>query len=382
MSKQISNSWVAIFLTFLMLISTSATAVETTVPSESTTLPPKFIYYAKSTKLAGPGLILVDPSTNTTLYDEASTVPRAPASVFKLISSFSTLKYVGSDFRFKTKIFKTAVTNTYVLDGDMDPWLTSDIKLAKANEQRYLPSLISKANKSKAKSITIEHTGVFTRDLENLAKYLKVRRIAVKFRELTPTDATARATEEIGALQSVPVSKMVTFSILWSDNQLADRLARAAARVKYGASDQVALQNTFVAALSEYGINVIGLNAIDGSGLSRENKVSARTIVEVLMQIRKDPLFAPIYEGLPISGKTGTLKNRFITTAPHAVGLVHAKTGFINTTVSLAGFVTVGAKEYVFAVIADNLEPKLVARNRARETIDLMLGTITQPAIP
>ena len=61
---------------------------------------------------------------------------------------------------------------------------------------------------------------------------------------------------------------------------------------------------------------------------------------------------------------------------------MHAKTGFINTTVSLAGFVTVGAKEYVFAVIADNLEPKLVARNRARETIDLMLGTFTQPALP
>ena len=79
------------------------------------------------------------------------------------------------------------------------------------NEQRYLPNLISKANKSKAKSITIEHTGVFTKDLENLAKYLKVRRISVKFRELTPTAATARATEEIGVLQSVPVSKMVPF---------------------------------------------------------------------------------------------------------------------------------------------------------------------------
>lgn len=231
MSWQKSKSWAAIYFTFLMLISTSATAVETTVLSESTTLPLKFMYYAKSTKLAGPGLILIDPITNTTLYDEASTIPRAPASVFKLISSFSTLKYVGSDFRFKTKISKTAVTNTYVLDGDMDPWLTSDIKLAKANEQRYLPSLISKANKSKAKSITIEHTGVFTKDLENLAKYLKVRDIKVKFRELTPAAAAARATEEIGALQSVPVSQMVTFSILWSDNQLADRLARAAARL-------------------------------------------------------------------------------------------------------------------------------------------------------
>ena len=31
---------------------------------------------------------------------------------------------------------------------------------------------------------------------------------------------------------------------------------------------------------------------------------------------------------------------------------------------------------------ADKLEPKWVARNRARETIDAMLGTIAQPATP
>ncbi|MCX6420212.1 MAG: D-alanyl-D-alanine carboxypeptidase [Actinobacteria bacterium] len=153
MSKQNSKSWAAIYLTLLMLISTSATAVETTVPSESTTFPPKFIYYAKSIKLAGPGLIVIDPSTSTTLFDEASEVPRAPASVFKLVSTFAALKYVGPDFQFKTKIFTTSSKNTYLLDGDLDPWLTSDIKLAKKNGQKYLPILISKANKVNAKSI-------------------------------------------------------------------------------------------------------------------------------------------------------------------------------------------------------------------------------------
>lgn len=369
----------AIGIISLLIISlNSASAIETLVPSENSALPSRFVYYATSVKLAGPGLIVIDPSTNSTLFDQASEVPRAPASIFKLISTFSALKYVGSDFRFSTKISKTSANDTYVLDGDLDPWLTSDIKLAKENNQRYLPILISKANKSNSKSIIIEHTGVFTRDLENLAKYLKARHIAVKFREVKPDVAASQATEEIATLVSVPVSEMVKFAILWSDNQLADRLARAAARIKSGSSDQTALQSTFVAALSEYGINVAGLNAVDGSGLSRDNKVSARTIAEVLIQIRKDPLFSPIYEGLPVAGKTGTLKKRFLTTAPNAVGLVHAKTGFINTTVSLAGYVTVGSKEYVFAVIADKLEPKWVARNRARETIDSMLGTIAQ----
>ena len=367
-------------ISFLLFTMTTANAVETSVPSENNSLPPKFNFYATSVKLAGPGLIVIDPSSGTTLFDQASDLPRAPASIFKLISTFAALKFVGPNFRFNTKIFKTNSQNTYVLDGDLDPWLTSDIKLAKKNNQKYLPILISKANKTNAKSIVIEHTGVFTRDLENLSKYLKTRGVNVKFREVSPTEVSTRTTEEIASLESVPVSEMVKFAILWSDNQLADRLARAAARIKSGRSDQLGLQSTFEAVLGEYGINFQGLNAIDGSGLSHDNKVSARTIVEVLMQIRKDPFFAPIYEGLPVAGKTGTLKKRFLTTAPNAVGLVHAKTGFISTTVSLAGYVTVGAKEYVFAVIADNLEPTWVARNRARETIDSMLGTIAEPA--
>jgi len=367
-------------ISFLLFTMTTANAVETSVPSENNSLPSKFNFYATSVKLAGPGLIVIDPSSGTTLFDQASDLPRAPASIFKLISTFAALKFVGPNFRFNTKIFKTNSQNTYVLDGDLDPWLTSDIKLAKKNNQKYLPILISKANKTNAKSIVIEHTGVFTRDLENLSKYLKTRGVNVKFREVSPTEVSTRTTEEIASLESVPVSEMVKFAILWSDNQLADRLARAAARIKSGRSDQLGLQSTFEAVLGEYGINFQGLNAIDGSGLSHDNKVSARTIVEVLMQIRKDPFFAPIYEGLPVAGKTGTLKKRFLTTAPNAVGLVHAKTGFISTTVSLAGYVTVGAKEYVFAVIADNLEPTWVARNRARETIDSMLGTIAEPA--
>lgn len=367
-------------ISFLLFTMTTANAVETSVPSENNSLPSKFNFYATSVKLAGPGLIVIDPSSGTALFDQASDLPRAPASIFKLISTFAALKFVGPNFRFNTKIFKTNSQNTYVLDGDLDPWLTSDIKLAKKNNQKYLPILISKANKTNAKSIVIEHTGVFTRDLENLSKYLKTRGVNVKFREVSPTEVSTRTTEEIASLESVPVSEMVKFAILWSDNQLADRLARAAARIKSGRSDQLGLQSTFEAVLGEYGINFQGLNAIDGSGLSHDNKVSARTIVEVLMQIRKDPFFAPIYEGLPVAGKTGTLKKRFLTTAPNAVGLVHAKTGFISTTVSLAGYVTVGAKEYVFAVIADNLEPTWVARNRARETIDSMLGTIAEPA--
>ena len=89
--------------------------------------------------------------------------------------------------------------------------------------------------------------------------------------------------------------------------------------------------------------------------------------------------YLSILEGLPLAGKTGTLKSRFITDAPSAVGLVKAKTGWINGTVSLAGFVTVGNDQYVFTVIADHVKQNENSRQLARLTIDRMLATIAKP---
>jgi len=66
--------------------------------------------------------------------------------------------------------------------------------------------------------------------------------------------------------------------------------------------------------------------------------------------------------------------------APSAVGLVRAKTGWIDTTVSLAGYVTSGEKQYIFAVIADRITNRESARGAARVTIDKMLSTIARPA--
>ena len=76
---------------------------------------------------------------------------------------------------------------------------------------------------------------------------------------------------------------------------------------------------------------------------------------------------------------TGTLKNRFVKDAPNAVGLIKAKTGWINTTVSLAGYVNIGERQYVFAVIADKIKPTERTRQATREVIDKMLATIAKP---
>jgi D-alanyl-D-alanine carboxypeptidase len=109
--------------------------------------------------------------------------------------------------------------------------------------------------------------------------------------------------------------------------------------------------------------------------------VTARTVVSLLTAIRNLPEYAAIYEGLPKSGKTGTLKTRYKKTAPEAVGLIRAKTGWVNGTVSLAGYITAGEKELVFAVLADRIPRYYSATERARSSIDRMVASLAAPKL-
>ena len=100
------------------------------------------------------------------------------------------------------------------------------------------------------------------------------------------------------------------------------------------------------------------------------------------MKIRNDPKFAPVISGLPVGGVSGTLRNRFSETAPEAVGLVRAKTGTLNGTANLAGYVEAGDREYAFVIIADQLRRSSVASKRARDTVDRILGKLALPFAP
>ena len=192
-------------------------------------------------------------------------------------------------------------------------------------------------------------------------------------------NSVSDATEELASIESPPLAKIVEFTLLYSDNALADRLARTASKAMGFTSDSAGLQEAYSKTLTDLGISPKSIHIIDGNGLSHDNRVSAQQVVDLLLAVKGNPKFQAIVDGLPTSGETGTLKDRFVNDAPNAVALVHAKTGWINTTISLAGFVTVGANQYVFAIVANHIHNLESARQAARVTIDQMLGTIAKP---
>lgn len=332
--------------------------------------------YISSPTLANPGFLIVDPTDGRVLGENQPDQPRVPASVLKLISSTSALKILGPDRIYKTSLWSSDTSNSFVLRGEYDPWITSDWKLAKENQQTYIPDLILKS--TKLKSIKVSYFGVIDKDIEALAKYLKYRKVQASFVKVDAKAAEARAKVKLNEITSLPLSEIVKFAILWSDNAIADRIGREAALKAGNPITPEGMTKTFSTVLTSLGVDTKGLFAEDGSGLGKNNRVTARTLVSLLMQIRKDPTLEPIYDGLPIGGITGTLKNRFIKTAPNAIGHVHAKTGWLNDSVTLAGFVDDGNKEYVFAILADEIKGTWKSRWAARDTMDKLLGAIVE----
>lgn len=346
--------------------------------AQSSPVSAKFLKYAKSAPLAGAGILVENLATKEILFQSDSSKLRAPASVLKLISMTTALTAFDATTRFKTSISSTDQPNKFLLIGEGDPWLTSSAFEANKYHRAFLPALINevKAANPGLTSIELDYANVYTLDIRELEKFFgKTLKItAVKLPSVGA--ATAEAKDQISSISSPPLSEIIKFTLLWSDNVLADRLAHlAAAKLGFGTS-ATAVQDAFIDVLKQVGVPSDGLAVQDGNGLSYKTRVSAQMINDLLIAIRGNPKFQPIYDGLPLAGKTGTLKSRFVSDAPSAVGLIKAKTGWINSTVSLAGFLKRGQSEYVFTVIDSGLTDRESIRAAARVAIDRMLATL------
>ena len=362
----------AITGSLLLVDSSTATALE---------IPKSFARYATSPALGKAGIIVLDPVTQEPVFEDKSDVLHAPASILKLLSTTTALNTLGAETRFNTSLFRLD-KNSFALVGERDPWLSTSARSSRKYHRAFSPELINKIIREnpRLRSITLKTSGIYANDISNLrifyGKRLKIvtEPLADYEKELlNPSDL-------MGTITSPTVAQIIKFTLLWSDNVLAERLARTSAK-KLGLSpDEYGIQSAFVSTLEKLNVPTQGLQVFDGSGLSHENRISPRTIATLLLKIKDNPEFSPIVNSLPTAGETGTLKKRFITDAPNAIGLVHAKTGWINGTVSLAGYVTVGDEKYPFTIIASHLKPSAESRTKAKVAMDRMLETIASPS--
>lgn len=354
-----------------------------------TSIPAAFDELLKSPALSNPAMILIDGTTGEVVYERNAYSQRKPASVMKILSGVATLKFLDPQSTFTTDISLGGENKTLIIKGSYDPWISLSHSVARKMQRESLPylafnsmSAIRKANGGSLKNITVLYSGLYSQDVANFKSFWADRGFKPKLQSVSHDETLRSAEIFVVGDTSPPLSQILDFTLKWSDNLLADRLARLAARAAGYSFNTEGVKDTFSQILTEFEIDPSKLVVVDASGLSKENRITAQIVGQLLYRIRKEERYDLLYNSLPVGGVSGTLRSRFLTTAPNAIGLVRAKTGTLNGTVTLAGYVESTQGEYVFVTLADEIPRGTRAESKARAAIDRLLGRIAAPNIP
>lgn len=176
----------------------------------------------------------------------------------------------------------------------------------------------------------------------------------------------------IGALQSPPLQELLAFMLKHSDNHLADTLLRELGTQAPGGSTW---QSSMLGArelLSSLGLDVEDAVIHDGSGLSRDDLLSARLLAQ-LDQRMTASANGPLWTSLQsVAGKDGTLRRRLAGTL--ADGRFRGKTGTLTDVRALVGAVEgPDGRRYHLALLANGGEVW-----RAQDLADQMVLRLTR----
>lgn len=126
--------------------------------------------------------------------------------------------------------------------------------------------------------------------------------------------------------------------------------------------------------LKDVGIRPESLALDDGSGLSRNDMVTAESTVQLLIYMSRHRYAGAFREALPIAGVDGTLRNRMKGTV--AENNVRAKTGSLRSAASLGGYVTTAAGEKLaFTVMVNNYPSDVEPRTSCIDPIAVLLAS-------
>jgi D-alanyl-D-alanine carboxypeptidase/D-alanyl-D-alanine-endopeptidase (penicillin-binding protein 4) len=128
--------------------------------------------------------------------------------------------------------------------------------------------------------------------------------------------------------------------------------------------------------LNEAGVSNSHLALIDGSGLARQNLITAESTVQLLTYMSRHR-YAQVYrDAQPVAGVDGTLRRRMRNTA--AAGNLRAKTGTLSNVSGLSGYVTSAVGERLaFSMLVNHYPDDQPPRQNYMDAIAILLASFT-----
>jgi D-alanyl-D-alanine carboxypeptidase/D-alanyl-D-alanine-endopeptidase (penicillin-binding protein 4) len=312
---------------------------------------------------------VLDVATGRVLYDHGGTTATTPASVTKLATAVAALGMLGPDDRLTTSVVATGKDGV-VLVGGGDPTLelgqlaedtaatlkargATSVQLGYDTSLYTGPTLDAIGSNDNLAPVTAlmadegrvdpETTGPAPRSYDPAAAAAGVFAELLGKHGITVRDTPEPRSGKGGSLlavhHSAPLSDLVGQMLTDSDNDLAEALARQVARAAGQPASFAGGAQAIRIALTRYGVPLPGASFHDGSGLDRADALAPQTLVRLLALITspKHPELQSVLTGVPVAAFTGTLSGRFVG-SPGA-GVVHAKTGTLTGTNTIAGTV-------------------------------------------
>jgi D-alanyl-D-alanine carboxypeptidase/D-alanyl-D-alanine-endopeptidase (penicillin-binding protein 4) len=328
--------------------------------------------------------VALDLATGTVLYSQNPTRSLAPASNEKLPLTYAALVQLGPAFRIETDVLGqgeqdgTTWLGPLVLKGNGDPTLSRAGLRALAIQVRddgirtvsggiigdetffdtrrtvagWKPSFfIDESPPLSALVVNRARVGGYVSRSPALAA-------ATAFRDaLEAAGVDVQGPIQIGHaedfsipladLQSPTLAAMIRYMDRESDNFTAEMLLKQLGASEFDRGTSAAGASVVMQTLAQAGVPMTGVRIVDGSGLSRLDRLTTDSMGALLKVAWADPAIRPVLlAALPVAGVNGTLEDRL--RQPPARGRVLAKTGTTDVASALSGYVS---NRFAFSVL-------------------------------
>ena len=185
-----------------------------------------------------------------------------------------------------------------------------------------------------------------------LARMLRDRGIVIDG-EVRSGPPVAASIGRVARVASPSLEDLLRFAVSRSDNHMSDQLFRIVGRTRTGEGSWEGSDRAVRQVLERFGIDHDVARFADGSGLSRDSRVTGRLLIDLDRAMQATRHRARWMELMAVTGERGTLSERLVGTS--GSGRFYGKTGTLNDVFGLVGTVVDDTpRAYHLAVIIND----------------------------
>jgi D-alanyl-D-alanine carboxypeptidase/D-alanyl-D-alanine-endopeptidase (penicillin-binding protein 4) len=357
---------------------------------------------------AATGAVAVDLATGRTLFAQNPDLSLAPASNEKLTVSYAALRELGPWYRFRTDVIGSGHQEgavwrgNLVLKGYGDPTLTSaglarlaaELKAAGIREVsgrvlgdeswfdgvRTAPGWKASFYLEESPPLSAlvvdhdwyEHHVAVQPALAAAGRFKQVLRAhGIVVDGPVGTGIASETGLSLAEVVSEPLVGVLRFMDRESDNFTAELLLKDLGAEAGSGGTTAAGAAVVRRDLAGAGIPLAGVRIVDGSGLSESDRLTARALAALLLDVWRDTTLRRVLWGaLPVAGRNGTLEHRLRKGPAH--GVVRAKTGTTDEASALSGYV---GDRFAFALLQNGSPVSWTWARKAQDRFATVLAS-------